>query len=53
METQLQPPISAVSIVGMGERGVSLISGLAGMYYVLTHRPNLKIGLPWSWMPGT
>src|SRR5678816_1268833 len=46
METQLQPPISARVNVGMGERGVSLISGLAGMYFVLTRRPNLKIGLP-------
>ena len=46
METQLQPPISARVNVGMGERGVSLISGLAGMYFVLTRRPSLKIGLP-------
>ena len=46
METQLQPPVSRPVNVGMGERGISLASGLAGIYYILRRRPNLKIGLP-------
>jgi uncharacterized membrane protein len=46
METQMQPQINRRINVGPRERGVSLASGLAGLYYVLTRRPSLKIGLP-------
>lgn len=46
MDTHLQPPIARRPNVGMGERGISLAAGLAGFYYIVTRRPNLKIGLP-------
>jgi uncharacterized membrane protein len=46
MDTYLQQPIQRPINVGMGERGVSLAAGLAGMYLVLTRRPNWKISLP-------
>jgi uncharacterized membrane protein len=46
METQMQPQINRRVNVGPRERGVSLASGLAGLYYVLSRRPSLKIGLP-------
>ncbi|MGE5373717.1 MAG: SRPBCC family protein [Bacteroidota bacterium] len=46
METQMQPQINRRVNVGPRERGVSVASGLAGLYYVLSRRPSLKIGLP-------
>lgn len=46
METRMQPPISRRVNVGMGERGVSLATGLATMYYLLKRRPSVKISLP-------
>ena len=46
METQLQLPKYRRVNVGLGERAVSLATGLAGMYFILTRRPGLKLGLP-------
>lgn len=46
MATRYQLPIRRRVNVGMGERGVSIATGLAGIYYLLTRRPNMKIGLP-------
>jgi uncharacterized membrane protein len=46
MDTYSQPPIQRRVNVGMGERGVSIAAGLAGMYMILTRRPSWKIGLP-------
>lgn len=46
MDTHMQPPIQKRVNVGMGERGVSLAAGLAGMVYLLSRRPGWKIGLP-------
>jgi uncharacterized membrane protein len=46
MDTYLQSPIQRRVNVGLGERGVSIAAGLAGMYIILTRRPNWKIGLP-------
>jgi len=46
MDTYLQPPIQRQINVGPGERAVSIATGLAGMYLVLTRRPNLKVSLP-------
>jgi len=42
----MQPPINRRMNVGPVERGVSLAAGLAGLYLILTRRPNRKIGLP-------
>lgn len=46
METQLQPPIYRRVNVGLGERAISLGTGLAGIYFILTRRPGWKISLP-------
>lgn len=46
METQMQPAIHRRINVGPVERGLSVAAGLAGIYYVLSRRPSLKIGLP-------
>ncbi len=46
METQMQPAINRRVNVGPLERGISIAAGLAGMYIILTRRPNWKIGLP-------
>jgi uncharacterized membrane protein len=46
METHLQPLTQQRVNVGLGERGISLVAGLAGFYYLLKRRPNPKIGLP-------
>jgi uncharacterized membrane protein len=46
METQMQPVINRRINVGPVERGLSLATGLAGIYIVLSRRPGLKIGLP-------
>ena len=46
MDTHLHPPLQHRVNVGMGERGVSLATGLAGVYFILTRRPNLKMSLP-------
>lgn len=46
MDTYIQRPIQRRLNVGIGERGVSIAAGLAGMYLILTRRPGWKIGLP-------
>jgi uncharacterized membrane protein len=46
MDTYLQPPIQRRVNVGMGERGASIAAGLAGMYMIMTRRPNWKSSLP-------
>jgi uncharacterized membrane protein len=46
MDTQLQPPMRRRVNVGMGERGVSIAAGLAGMYMILARRPNWKLAFP-------
>ncbi len=46
METQIQPAIHRRVNVGPIERGLSVAAGLAGIYFVLSRRPNIKIGLP-------
>ena len=46
MDTYLQPLIQRPVNVGMGERGVSIAAGMAGMYMILTRHPNWKLSLP-------
>jgi uncharacterized membrane protein len=46
MDTYLQPTVQRHVNVGLGERAVSLASGLAGMYLILTRRPGWKMSLP-------
>ena len=46
METQMQPVINRRVNVGPRERGLSVAAGLAGIYLVLSRRPNIKIALP-------
>jgi uncharacterized membrane protein len=46
MDTYVQRPIHRQVNVGMGERGVSIAAGLAGVYILMTRRPGWKISLP-------
>ncbi len=46
METQMQPAINRRLNVGPVERGLSVAAGLAGIYIILSRRPDRKIGLP-------
>jgi uncharacterized membrane protein len=46
MELQMERPTSRRVNVGTAERGASLVSGLAILSYILTRRPNVKMGLP-------
>ena len=46
MDTQLPLPMNRSVNVGLGERAISLASGMAGLYFILTRRPNLKLSLP-------
>lgn len=46
METQMQPAINRRLNVGPMERGLSMAAGLAGIYIILSRRPDRKIGMP-------
>ena len=46
MESQMQPLINKRANVGPVERSVSVVAGLAGMYFLLSRRPNRKIAIP-------
>jgi uncharacterized membrane protein len=46
MDTYMQQTIQRRVNVGVGERSVSIAAGLAGLYLILSRRPNLKISLP-------
>ena len=47
MDAQLTRPASRVN-VGTAERAISLASGLAMIYYILSRRPDMKFSLPMS-----
>lgn len=46
MEVQMERPVSRRVNVGAAERGVSLLSGLALLSYILKRRPSTKMGVP-------
>lgn len=46
MEGQMERPVSRRVNVGAAERGVSLLSGLALLSYILKRRPSTKMSVP-------
>ena len=46
METQMQPAINRRMNVGPMERGVSVVAGLAGIYFLLSRRPTRNLAIP-------
>jgi uncharacterized membrane protein len=46
MEMQMEQPMQTKVNVGKTERGVSVVTGLAMLAYMLTRRPNAKVGVP-------
>jgi uncharacterized membrane protein len=46
MELQMERPVSHRVNVGTAERGISLLSGLALLSYILKRRPSAKLSIP-------